>query len=133
MVTGLHARVYRRTGGKIGGKIGKAPVLVLHTTGRKTGKERLTPLLCLEDGGDLIVVASNGGDDRMPAWYGNLKAHPAVRVDVGAERRDCTARTATLDEKERLWPRLVQMYAGYEKHQAKTEREIPLVVLTPTG
>lgn len=130
-MTNLHTRFLRATGWRIGAKMGRAPILVLHTTGRVTGKQRITPLLYLDHGDDLAVVASNGGDSRMPRWYLNLTDHPAVLVEIGGETRPFTARTASPDEKSQLWPLLLEIYGTYEKYQRRTTREIPVVILTP--
>ncbi len=129
-LTRLHNFWYKVLGGRLVGRFGKAPMLLLTTTGRKTGKERTTPLLYLPDGDDLVVVASWGGDDRHPLWYLNLQAEPHVTVQVGSEKQARAARTATPAEKARLWPGLVAVYKQYEGYQKKTDRDIPLVMLT---
>ena len=131
-VTVLAVFVYRATGGRIGGRFGRARVLLLTTTGRRTGKRRAAPLGYLEDGGRPVVIASFGGSDVHPAWYLNLVASPDVEVQLrGAPLQPMRARTATPEERERLWPRVVEMYAGYAKYQKKAAREIPLVILEP--
>jgi deazaflavin-dependent oxidoreductase (nitroreductase family) len=131
-VTGaLHVALYRLTRGRIGGRAFGAPVLLLTTRGRKTGKLRTTPLLYLEDGDRLVVVASKGGAPRHPAWFLNLAADPEVTVERGRERLAMRAREADDDERARYWPQVVAMYPGYEKYQQKTSRRIPLVVLEP--
>jgi deazaflavin-dependent oxidoreductase (nitroreductase family) len=127
----LHVRLYRLTGGRIGGHIGKAPVLLLTHKGRRSGAIRTTPLLYLADGERLVVVASYGGAPRHPAWYLNLEAHSNVEIQAGKTRRPVTARTATPEERARYWPRVVALYRSYESYQRKTEREIPLVLLEP--
>jgi deazaflavin-dependent oxidoreductase (nitroreductase family) len=129
----LNVRLYRWTGGRLGGKVKGAPVLLLDCTGRKTRRVRTTPVLYLEDGRDLVVVASRGGSDATPAWFLNLKAHPSTEVQVGSERRAVLAREATAEEKERLWPRLVEMFPDYAVYQERTERQIPVVILGPAG
>ncbi len=129
--TGLHVAVYRRTGGRIGGRTAGAPVLLLDHVGRRSGVARTTPLLYLEDGEDLVVVGSRGGSDAPPAWWLNLEATPRTTVQTGARRRDVVARTASAQEKERLWPRLVDLYSGYETYRRRTDRDIPLVILAP--
>ena len=133
-----HVLLYRRTGGRIGGthRIGPAlrkpvPRLLLDHVGRSSGKAYTTPLLYLEDGPDLVVVASSGGMRNDPQWYRNLMASPDTTVQVGRDVRRVHARTATPDERARLWPRLVEMYADYASYQSWTEREIPVVVLSP--
>ena len=127
----LHAGIYRASGGKVLGKMGKAPMLLLTTTGRKTGKRRTMPLLYLEDDDSLVLVASAGGQPTHPAWYANLRADPAVEVQIGRAVQKLRARTATAEERARLWPTVVALYPGYAKYQEKTAREIPLVILGP--
>ncbi|MGH2722531.1 MAG: nitroreductase family deazaflavin-dependent oxidoreductase [Actinomycetota bacterium] len=127
----VHRWVYRRTGGRVGGRLARSPVLLLTTTGRRTGKARTTPLLYLADGDRLVIVASYGGDDRAPAWYRNLEANREVAVEVGRSRRFMQAEDAAGDERERLWERLTRMYPPYHDYQARTSRRIPVVVLTP--
>ena len=126
-----HVFLYRATGGKVGGRFKKAPVLVLTTTGSKSGLERSTPLLYVEDGEALIIVASNGGADRAPSWYGNLRANPAAVARVGTDERKVRARDADPEEKKRLWPKIVSVYPPYDDYVAKTTREIPVVILDP--
>ena len=130
---GLHVRLFRLTGGAIGGRIGKAPVLLLTTVGRRTGKERVMPLLYLVDGDRHIVVASNGGAPNHPAWFLNLKARPEVAIQVKRSRQPVRARVATSQEREGYWPKLVEIYRPYDSYRAKTTREIPVVVLEPRG
>ncbi|MET0389795.1 MAG: nitroreductase family deazaflavin-dependent oxidoreductase [Polyangiales bacterium] len=121
--------VYRKTGGKLGGRFGGAPVLLLTTRGRKSGKPRVTPLLYLADGNDVVVVASKGGWPTHPLWYRNLQADPAVEVQIGRDVRALRARTANPDERRRLWPLLVKSYAMYADYQSWSDREIPVVIL----
>ncbi len=124
--------LYRGTRGKIAGRVGKAPILLLTTTGRRTGAKRTTPLLYLRDGDRIAVVASYGGRPSHPAWYLNLTANPPVEVQVGRERFAAIARTATPDERAQLWPRLVEMYPAYASYEQRTSREIPVVLLERT-
>jgi F420H(2)-dependent quinone reductase len=128
-----NARLYRWTGGRLGGKVKGAPVLLLDHVGRKTGRSRTAPVIYLKDGDDLVIVASRSGSDAMPAWFLNLKANPGTTVQVGRERRAVRAREATAEEKERLWPRLVEMFPDYDVYRRRTEREIPVVILSPPG
>lgn len=132
LATRLHSSVYRASGGRVGGRMMKSPVLLLITTGRKTGKERTTPLLYLEDGGNLVVVASNGGAPNDPDWWLNLKADPAATVEMEDKRLRVRAEEVGGEEKHRLWTRLVEMYPSYADYQRKTDREIPVAVLRPT-
>jgi deazaflavin-dependent oxidoreductase (nitroreductase family) len=123
---------YRATRGKIGGRFLRgAPVMLLTTTGRKSGKPRTAPLIYLEDGDDLVIVASKGGMSRHPAWYRNLEANPDVEVEIGSERRKMRARRVSDEEKARFWPRLTRIYRDYDDYQQRTERNIPVVVLSP--
>jgi F420H(2)-dependent quinone reductase len=127
-----HVRIYRATGGWIGHRVpGLLPVLLVDHVGAKSGKARTHALGYLADGDDYVVVASKGGSPRNPGWYHNLRAHPDTRIQVGSRRLDVHARVATPDERARLWPKVVDAYGGYEDYQRNTEREIPLVVLSP--
>jgi deazaflavin-dependent oxidoreductase (nitroreductase family) len=130
-MTGTHAAIYRASGGKVVGRMFNSPVLLLITTGRKTGRERTTPLLYLEDGENLVVVASVGGAPKHPDWYWNLKANPEARVEIGDRTLRIRAEEASGEEKRRLWARLVEMYPPYEDYQRRTKREIPILVLRP--
>ena len=127
----VHAAVYRASGGRVAGEAGNLPVLLLTTTGRKTGKQRTAPLLFVRDGEDVVVVASNGGMDWFPAWWLNLQQHPAAVIEIGRERRDVAASEADPERRARLWPEFTGPYPGYLKYEARTAREIPLVVLHP--
>ena len=130
-ITCVHSFWYRATGGLIGGRFGRAPILLLTTTGRKSGRERTVPLLYLKDGEDMVVVASNGGTATPPAWWLNLMVNPEAAVEVGSSKARVWAEEAGSEEKERLWPKLVKMYGGYEDYRRRTDREIPVVVLHP--
>ncbi len=125
-----HSCLYTRSGGRLGSKFRKAPVLLLTTTGRKSGKARTAPLLYLRDGERLVVVASYGGDDRAPAWFHNLVADPQVTVEIGRTKRTMSAALAEPADRERLWSRLVAMYGSYENYQKRTDREIPVIFLS---
>ena len=122
---------YRLTGGRVGGKLGQAPILLLHHVGRKTGEEHTSPLIYIEDGDDLVIVASKGGASKDPLWWPNLEANPRTTVQVGSERREVVARRASAEEKRRLWPRLNEVWPDYERYQQRTERDIPVVILGP--
>jgi deazaflavin-dependent oxidoreductase (nitroreductase family) len=126
----VHVALYRTSGGRLGGRLRKgAPVLLLTATGRKTGRRRTTPLLYVEEGDRHVVVASAGGAPSHPAWYLNLRSNPAATIQVGGRKLAVTAETAALEERARLWPRLTQMWPQYDDYQAKTRREIPVVIL----
>ncbi len=131
-VTRLHSFIYRTTGGRVGGRIVGCPVLLLTTTGRNSGKERTVPLLYIEDGENLVVVASNGGTAKHPTWWLNLEANPEATVEIGSRKLRVRVEKASPEEKERLWPRLVAMYNGYESYRRRTAREIPVVLLSPS-
>jgi F420H(2)-dependent quinone reductase len=125
----VHVRIYKASGGRVGGSFGSANVLLLTTTGRKSGEPRTTPLNYFPDGDQMVLVASNGGRDQHPAWYLNLRANPAATVQRKSETLSVTARVASADEKAELWPRIVDWYKGYATYQQKTNRDIPLVIL----
>jgi deazaflavin-dependent oxidoreductase (nitroreductase family) len=131
---GIHAFLYRRTGGRIGHHLPGvgSPMLLLDHVGAKSGAKRTSPLLYIPDGENVVIVASKGGYPKHPAWFHNLRAHPDTTVQIGAERRAVHARVATAEERERLWPRVVEAYGGYADYQARSKgREIPLVILEP--
>jgi F420H(2)-dependent quinone reductase len=130
MVNG-NVAIYRASGGRLGNNVKGAPVLLLDHVGRKSGKRRTAPLLHLIDGDNVVIVASRGGSDAMPGWFFNLQANPATTIQIGKERRQVTARQASREEKEALWPRLVEMYPDYGVYQSRTAREIPVVILSP--
>ena len=129
----VHVFVYRLTGGRIGVRLGKLPILLLTTTGRKTGKSRTMPLLYLRDGPDLVVVASKGGSIRHPEWFLNLQADRRVEVQVGRSKQAMIALETGKGEHDRLWPKAVRIWPGYAKYQASTPRLIPLVALRPAS
>ena len=130
-MTGTHAAIYRASGGKLAGRMFNSPVLLLATTGRKTGRERTTPLLYLEDDENLVIVASVGGAPRHPDWYWNVKANPEARVQMQERTLRVRTQEAEGEEKRQLWRRVVEMYPPYEDYQRRTEREIPVFVLRP--
>jgi deazaflavin-dependent oxidoreductase (nitroreductase family) len=129
--SGVHAGVYRATGGKLFGRMGESPILLLNTVGRKTGKKRTSPLLYVMDGEDFVIIASKGGASTHPAWYLNLKANPDATVEIGDREVRVRAEEADSEEKARLWQKMVEMYPAYDDYQTKTKREIPLLVLHP--
>ncbi len=107
------------------------PVLLLTTTGRRSGKARTTPLTFFRDGADLVVIASNGGADRPPDWSLNLRQNPRAVVKIGTDELTVQARTASTEERERLWVGITATYSGYARYQKKTARQIPVLILTP--
>ena len=131
-MSGINTALYRLSGGKVAGRMGKAPVLLLTVTGRKSGKRRTTPLLYGRDGDNYVVIASVGGAPKHPAWYHNLKGQEA-EILVGRERLRVRARDAEGEERERLWALMVSLYPSYDSYQKKTERRIPVVVLEPVA
>jgi deazaflavin-dependent oxidoreductase (nitroreductase family) len=130
---GTHKRVYRLTGGRIGGQIGKLPVLLLTTIGRKSGLPRTQPLAFTRVGDGYAVVASKGGAAHHPLWYLNLRANPLAEVTVGRETQRVRARDAQGGEREHLWRALADLYPGYDRYAQKTSRRIPVVVLEPAA
>lgn len=127
---GVHTQVYRLSNGIIGHRFpGAPPMLLLNHVGARTGTRRTIPLVYVEDGDDVVLVASKGGHPKNPAWYHNLRANPDTTVQIGSERRAVRARVATPTERERLWPKAVATYSGYRGYQERTQREIPLVIL----
>ena len=124
--------LYRVSGGKLGATwLRGAPVMLLTSKGRKSGAWRTTPLLYLRDGEDIIVVASKGGMSTHPAWYWNLEAHPDCEIEIGKIRTPMRARRVSNEEKAALWPRLTKMYRDFDDYQARTERDIPVLRLSP--
>ena len=129
-VAGLfHGSVYRASGGRIGRTLAGAPVLLLTTTGRKTGQRRTRPLCFLEMDGRLIVIASAGGAACHPAWYLNLCRNPRVSVQLGQATQTMTAHNAVGVERARLWERIIERYPVCTEYQRGAQREIPIVVL----
>ncbi|MDT3442845.1 MULTISPECIES: nitroreductase family deazaflavin-dependent oxidoreductase [unclassified Pseudofrankia] len=127
-----HVRRYQETDGEVGYLWNAVPTLLLTTVGRRTGEARTTPLIFGRDGDDYLVIASTGGSPRHPAWYLNLAANPQAEIQVRADHLAVTARTATEQEKPRLWAIMTDQWPNYNVYQRRTERVIPLVVLTPS-
>jgi len=127
----LNVPVYRATRGRLMGHVNRAPVLLLTTTGRKSGQQRTAPVLYLEDDGRVVVIGSNAGNTRAPAWSLNLVANPDARVQIRGERRDVRARVAEASERDELWRKFNESYAGFDEYQARTERHINVFVLDP--
>jgi len=130
----LHRGLVKGTGGRVGGTGFGMPVVILTTTGRKSGKERTTMLTSpIHDEKRVVLVASYGGDDRHPAWFLNLRDNPEVELEMRGKKRSMVAHVADADEKTTLWPEVVAAYKGYAQYQTKTERDIPLVILEPAN
>ena len=128
----LNTWAYRLTGGRLFGKwLHGEPIILVTVTGRKSGRKLTVPLIHLRDGDRMIVVASKGGMDKHPLWYLNLVANPDVEVQSGSERRAMRAHTADESERAHYWPKVVALNADFTDYQARTERKIPLVILTP--
>jgi len=124
--------LYRLSSGRLGGRMPQGqPILLLTTTGRKSGQPRTAPLLYLQEGDNIVLVASQGGLPHHPLWYRNLEANPDVEVEIGTKKKSMRARRATEEEKRLLWPKLVAMYKSYDAYQARTQRNIPVVILSP--
>lgn len=135
--TKLHVALYRLSKGRFGGHIPgwpEAPIALLDHTGARTGKRRTSPVMYLEDGDAIVVMASKAGQPTNPAWFHNLMAHPDTTVQVGPDVRTVRARVAEGEERDRLWPQFVAMYPGSEFYERNAcGREIPIVVLNPFG
>jgi deazaflavin-dependent oxidoreductase (nitroreductase family) len=125
----LHVRLYRATWGLVGSRMDGLDILLLTTTGHKTGRARTVPLPYFRDGARYVLVASFGGNAQNPAWVTNLSTHPEVRIQVGRRRMAARAQVASGAERERIWSQITTDYPRYRVYQQKTEREIPLVVL----
>ena len=125
----LHRGLYRATGGKLGKTFFGSPILLLTTTGRRTGRPRTWPLTYLPEGERLIVIASNGGQPNHPSWYLNLRADPRVSVQLAQRNYKMIAQIAEGDERARLWSRVVEEYPAYAEYRRKTDRQIPVIVL----
>ncbi len=129
LITWVHRLLYRSTGGRLGGRLGGHPMLLLDNVGRRSGLLRQTPLLYVPDGERFLVIASNAGDDRPPAWLLNLRANPETRIRVDRERFAVRARVADEDERKDLWRKAVAAYPPYAEYEKRTQRLIPVVVL----
>jgi deazaflavin-dependent oxidoreductase (nitroreductase family) len=128
-----HVRRYQETDGEVGYLWSGVPSLLLTTTGRQTGLARTTPLIFGQDGADYLVVASTGGAPRHPSWYLNLRSQPEANIQVRALHVPVVARTASDAEKPRLWKIMTDVWPNYDVYQTRTERVIPLVILSPEG
>jgi deazaflavin-dependent oxidoreductase (nitroreductase family) len=131
MGTSAHVAAYKLSHGRVGGTYSGAPIALVESVGRKSGRHRTHPLICHDDGDNLVIVGSKGGIDKHPAWYLNLKANPETDAWWKGKKRHVRARDATDEERKRLWPMMVEVYPPYEDYQRRTERQIPVVVLEP--
>ncbi|MCP3997775.1 MAG: nitroreductase family deazaflavin-dependent oxidoreductase [bacterium] len=127
----LHAAIFRTTRGRVGKRLVDNDMLLLSTTGRVTGKTHTVPLLYLRDNDDLVVIASWGGRDQHPEWYLNLSADPVAHAQINGSRFRVRATTADTERRRRLWPQVLDAYDGYREYQSRTDREIPVVILSP--
>lgn len=123
--------VYEKTDGRLGSRLGHVKLLLLRVPGRRSGQVRTVELLYIEDGDNLAVVGSKGGSDSPPAWLLNLEAHPEAEVQVGIRRWPVVARIAGREERGRLWQAATAVWPGYNGYQARSAREIPIVILEP--
>jgi F420H(2)-dependent quinone reductase len=131
-VIAIHTGLYRLSRGRLGHTMrGIPPMLLLEHRGARSGNLRTTPLGYIRDGENLVVIASKGGHPTNPSWFHNVRAHPDARVQIRSARTPVRARVASSAERERLWPEVVAVYAGYEDYQQRTARVIPLVILEP--
>ena len=125
--------LYQRTNGKLGGKVQGLPVLLLTTTGRKTGKKRITPLGYFEYDGHYVISASYAGLDMHPAWFHNLKNNPEVKLQIQDKQLTAIAEPANPTLRQKLWDTLVKLAPGYGAYEKRTDREIPMVLLRPVS
>jgi deazaflavin-dependent oxidoreductase (nitroreductase family) len=125
-----HVRQYEATSGQTGYKWNDTQILILRTTGRKSGELRKAPLIFGQDGADYLIVASKGGAPEHPGWYKNISAQPDIEIQVKGDVIPVRARTASAEEKKRLWPTMVKEWPLYDTYQQSTDRDIPLVILS---
>ena len=121
---------FRANEGKVGGQFASMELLLLHTTGAKSGLPRINPVACMADGDRYIIIASKAGAPTNPDWYYNLVAHPKVSVEVGTEQFQALARVAAEPERTELFNKVAAKYPGFAEYQRKTTRIIPVVILT---
>ena len=131
MVGKLNVPVYRLTRGRVGGRVGKGPVLLLTTTGRKSGQPRTAPVLYLADGDSYVVINTNAGNDKTPAWSLNLRAEPEAEVEVKGKRVQVRSRLAEGEERADLWRRHMEQYSGWDFYESQLDREVGVFVLEP--
>lgn len=127
----VNTPLYRLSGGRLGGKIAKAPVLLLTTTGRRSGQPRTAPVVYLAEGERMVVINTNAGNERIPAWSLNLMDNPEAEVEIGRERRRVRARIADGEERADLWRKHNVQYSGFDRYEQKLSREISVFVLEP--
>ena len=127
----LNVPLYRLSGGRIGGKVGKAPVLLLTTTGRKSGQERTAPIVYLADDERMVLIDTNAGNERLPAWSLNLSAKPEAEVELRRKRQKVQARVAEGEERATLWSKHIDQFAGFDFYITKLDRTPSVWVLEP--
>jgi len=132
LVGAEHVRRYQETDGEVGYEWNGVPALLLTTTGRRSGQPRTNALIFGQDGEDYLIIASMGGAPKHPNWYLNLVDHPGADIQVRGDHIPVVARTASAEEKPRLWKAMTDIWPNYDVYQSRTDRDIPLVVLTPT-
>jgi F420H(2)-dependent quinone reductase len=130
-MVGLHVLMYRLTKGAVGYKPHYMPVLLLTTTGRKTGKKRTVPVVYMEDGANYVVAASFGGNAKHPAWWLNLMASPQAMIQIKAEQKQIIAQQASREQRSELWARWTALDPNFEAYQQRTRRQIPMAILSP--
>ncbi len=133
MVSVAHRILYKGTGGRVGGNVGRAGILLLSTTGRASGRRRTTPVIFMPDGDDFIVVASNGGSDAAPDWWLNLKTDPRASVQLRSRVWPVVAEETTGQRRTSLWDRLVMVHPDFHSYSAQTRRRLPVVRLRLVG
>ncbi len=131
MFLAVHVFIYRLTGGKLMGKFGGNPILLLDMVGRKSGQHRTTPLMYLRDGKNYVITASNSGADTHPGWYFNLKANPKTTIQVMGEKMTVNAQEAPTKERDRLFAQLTAAAPQFKAYEQKTKRTIPMMILRP--
>jgi deazaflavin-dependent oxidoreductase (nitroreductase family) len=129
----LNVPLYRLSGGRIGSKVGDGPVLLLTTTGRKSGEQRTAPILYLEHGEAMILIDTNGGNEKLPGWSHNLKAKPLATVEIGRQKTEVSARVAEGAERDELWRACNEQYSGFDEYVEWLDRTPSVWVLEPVG
>ena len=127
----IHSILYRATGGKFIGRIQNMSILLMTTTGRKTGKGRTTPLGYFEHDGGYVVIGSNGGADTHPGWFFNLRSNPHATLQIKDKKFEVSAEIATGEEHDQLWSQLIELAPFYDRYRQQARREIPVVILRP--
>jgi F420H(2)-dependent quinone reductase len=127
----LQIFVYRRSGGKRMGRVRGMPILLLTSVGRKTGKQRVTPVMYMRDGNNYVIIAANAGARRNPGWFANLQANPQTTIEVDDMTRTVMTHKASKEEKDRIWPRFVEQAPFLEGYRKKTTRDMPIIILQP--